>query len=150
MKSFQKTFFVPGIPRPGGSKTPFRNPKTGKPIVVDASRKNKEWRSVVALTAFEAMKGKEPTRLPVILRVIFYMPRPKSHYRTGKHAGELKEDAPIFHTNTPDATKLMRSTEDALTGILWHDDAQVVAQMAVKKYGESPGARIIFCVINEI
>jgi Holliday junction resolvase RusA-like endonuclease len=45
----------------------------------------------------------------------------------------------------PDTTKLVRSTEDALKGICWRDDSQVVYQVASKEYaarGGIPGADI--------
>jgi Holliday junction resolvase RusA-like endonuclease len=49
----------------------------------------------------------------------------------------------------PDLTKLMRSTEDALTGILWVDDARITDQHARKRYcepGQAPGAQISISV----
>ena len=70
------------------------------------------------------------------------MPRPKGHYRTGKNALILRKNAPEHPTTKPDATKLLRSTEDALTGILWKDDAQIWCQNVTKTYGECPGAQI--------
>jgi Holliday junction resolvase RusA-like endonuclease len=75
--------------------------------------------------------------------VTFLMPRPKGHFRTGKRAHILREAAPLYHTSKPDATKLLRATEDALTGILWHDDAQIAMQIVKKRYTSSnPGAEI--------
>lgn len=44
----------------------------------------------------------------------FFMPRPKSHWRTGKFSEELKPDAPEHHLTPPDVTKLLRITEDGL------------------------------------
>jgi Holliday junction resolvase RusA-like endonuclease len=70
------------------------------------------------------------------------MPRIGSHYGSGKNAEKLKPTAPKFHTVKPDATKLLRSTEDALTGILWRDDAQIARQTVEKSYGERAGAWI--------
>jgi Holliday junction resolvase RusA-like endonuclease len=46
----------------------------------------------------------------------------------------LRDDAPKTKASKPDLTKLIRSTEDALTGIAWNDDASVVHQVARKLY----------------
>jgi Holliday junction resolvase RusA-like endonuclease len=82
---------------------------------------------------------------PVIVDVEFRMPRPKSHYIGGVcRPSKLRMDAPRHHAVKPDATKLWRSTEDALTGVIWVDDAQVVDQRVTKTYADGePGATIL-------
>jgi crossover junction endodeoxyribonuclease RusA len=70
------------------------------------------------------------------------MPRPRSHYRTGKLSHELRADAPVLHTGKPDAIKMARAVEDALTGILWNDDAQICAETIEKIYGSKPGCKL--------
>ncbi len=137
------TFFVPGTPRPGGSKRAFRT-KTGQIVVTEAGKYTKTWRQDVRLAAGQAFQG-SPLEVPLYVAVVFLMPRPKSHYRTGRHAGELKPNAPLWHTSKPDRTKLLRSTEDALTGLVWVDDTQVVTGPVEKRYpveGEQPGASV--------
>jgi Holliday junction resolvase RusA-like endonuclease len=129
---------VRGIPAPGGSKRGFLHKATGRVIVVDACRRSKDWKALVSHAAAEAYAG-EPLVGPVALEVEFRMPRPKAHYTTRG----LRATAPEHHTRVPDATKLLRSTEDALTGICWHDDAQVAVQVVRKVYHEQPGARIV-------
>ncbi len=132
-------FFVPGIPKPGGSKKAFVNKKTGRASVVEAS-KNAEWRASVAHEGSLAVK--QPFVGPIEVSFEFVMPRPGSHFRTGKNAGMLRDSAPVWHTGMPDATKLIRSTEDALKAIAWVDDAQIAKQRASKVYGERPGCLI--------
>lgn len=144
-------FFAPGVPAPGGSKKAFLHKTTGKVIVLDDARRNKDWRAVVALAAQEAMAGREPFSGPVELRVAFVLPRPKTHFHQGKRrAGHLRDDAPELHTIAPDTTKLLRSTEDALKGITWRDDSQVAMQSAMKVYGSRPGARIVVIPRNSV
>lgn len=136
-------FFVPGVPVPGGSKKAFAHKTTGKIIVMDdAGKRNKDWRAVVALAARDAYQG-EPLEGPLSVEMIFYMPRPNKHYRTGKNSGRLRRDAPTVHTGRPDALKLARSTEDALTSILWRDDSQTARITATKVYAGFAGAAII-------
>jgi Holliday junction resolvase RusA-like endonuclease len=129
-------FFVPGVPKPGGSKRAFFNKKTGRAIVVDDCKRNKDWRASVTLAAYEAMNGRQLFPGPLAIEFRFYMPRPKKHYRAN---GQLKPDAPKYHTHKPDATKLTRSTEDALTGTLWRDDAEIAMQLIYKLYDQGQG-----------
>jgi Holliday junction resolvase RusA-like endonuclease len=54
----------------------------------------------------------------------------------------LKPNAPKYPTTRPDALKLARAAEDALTGIIWTDDAVTVDLTIKKRYGELPGVNI--------
>lgn len=122
---------------------------SGSAIIVDASgKRGKAWRENVAATAV-AQYRKPPMTGALIITAAFYLPRPDSHYvkshtREGKRLAirEIRDKAPRHHTIRPDATKLWRSTEDALTGIAWEDDAQIVRQSVEKRYGEEPGVYI--------
>ena len=130
-------FWVPGIPQPGGSKKGFYNPKLGFTKIVDTNEaKVKPWRATVSQAAIDS--GAALLDGPLRVRFDFVFPRPKGHF--GKRG--LKVNAPPFHSVRPDATKLIRSTEDALKGILWRDDSQIVTQAATKRYGEQAGCRI--------
>ncbi len=131
------TFFVPGIPRPGGSKVCGFNRHTGKSFVRESGKHTHEWRGVVAFIARQAFAC-DPIRSAISVTVTFVMMRPKSHFN--RHG--IKLGAPYFPVSKPDATKLWRSTEDALTGIIWHDDSQIYKQEITKIYGSNPGARI--------
>lgn len=137
------SFFVPGLPKPAGSKKAFAHAKTGRIIVTDDSGKpGRDWRACVADNAVIAMAGRDPLAGPVRLVLRFGLPRPKSHFRTGRNAGEVKASAPDYCVTKPDATKLLRAVEDALTGICWRDDAQVVAQEVTKYYWLTPGVDV--------
>ena len=135
------SFFVPGLAAPGGSKRAIWRPGMKHANVVEACKRNPAWRQTVQVFAHQEYQG-PPLTGALRLTARFLMPRPKCHFRTGKHAGELREDAPHWHTKKPDATKLLRAMEDALTGTLWVDDAQIAWQEVEKVYGETPGAMI--------
>jgi crossover junction endodeoxyribonuclease RusA len=143
------SFFVPGTPSPGGSKRGFayKGKNDGKvhvAIVDTAGQKVKDWRANVALATHEHIQA--PLEGPVWSKFHFLLQRPKSHYKTGKKSNELKEDAPMYHTQTPDSLKLARSTEDSLTGIAWNDDKQVVDMRSSKSWaerGETTGCYIM-------
>jgi len=76
---------------------------------------------------------------PFFLRLDFYMPRPKSHYGTGRNAGKLKGSAPYQHIRTPDIDNLTKAVMDAITVLnIWHDDSQVMSVHACKSWSEKP------------
>ncbi len=138
------TFFVPGVPAPGGSKRAFAFiGKDGRPhsrVTDDAGQRNKDWRATVALVA--SLHFNAPLDGPLGCEFCFVMPRLRGHYGTGRNAAVLKPGAPKWPTVKPDVLKLTRSTEDALTGIAWRDDALVAWQSAMKLYGDRPGCWI--------
>jgi len=131
-------FFVPGIPKTAGSKRAFVNPKTGRAIVTEDCRRSKDWQAVVAHEAAEEYSG-PLLHGPLWVRMHFWLPRPKAHYHTGKRSGLLRDVAPEWHAKRPDALKMARAVEDALTGVLWVDDAQIADERLTKHYGERPG-----------
>lgn len=128
-------FVVHGRPQPAGSKRGFVNPKTGGVIITDANAKSRPWKQEVSSAARDVMGDAELLAGPLDLKVTFQLARPKGHYGTGRNADVLKPSAPTHPTVKPDTTKLLRAAEDALTGIVWRDDSQVVTQFAQKVYG---------------
>jgi Holliday junction resolvase RusA-like endonuclease len=136
--------FIQGIPAPAGSKRAFVIKGTGRAVVTDAGgEKTADWKRTVKHFVRDHFAGKSPETGPLELVMFFDMPRPKSHYRTGKNAGLLKADAPRNHTQKPDTTKLVRGVEDAMSGVVWRDDTQITKQRAEKNWTDHiPGVRI--------
>lgn len=129
---------VHGIPAPQGSKV--RNRYGG---IREANKNTRPWRAAVAAAAADTMNGLPLLAGPLSLEVIFTFPRPKSHYRTGRHAHELKPGAPVYHSGKPDTDKLLRAIGDSLTGTIVQDDAQLARVTATKVYGAPACARIL-------
>jgi len=121
-------FVVVGIAAPQGSKTAFV--RGGRVSLVESCARVKPYRALISLAASQARKD-PPTQQSVGIGITFVFVRPKSHY-TSK--GALRAGAPT-HPGKPDIDKLCRAVLDALTGILYHDDAQVVSLNASKRYG---------------
>jgi len=94
----------------------------------------KSWRYDVGMAAQEVFGDKPLITGPVRLGITFYLQRPKAHYRTGKNKHLLKDSAPSFPIVMPDLTKMLRAAEDALKGVIWKDDSQVIAQETYKAY----------------
>jgi crossover junction endodeoxyribonuclease RusA len=129
-------FTVPGTPVPQGSKT--RTPQGG---FREANKNLKPWRDSVAWSARAAMTRCKPLSGPVRLSAVFYFPRPQSHFRRVSGTPTLSEDAPYYCAKKPDTDKLVRAIGDAITGICFADDSQVVWIGAMKMYGD-PRAEI--------
>jgi Holliday junction resolvase RusA-like endonuclease len=135
-------FVVYGHAMPGGSKRGFVNPKNGRVIVTEDSN-NKPWRQEVAGAARDAMAGVEPLHGALIVEFTFYRQRPKGHYGSGRNVGLVKGSAPRFPTTRPDVLKLARAVEDALTGIVWVDDSQIVDERLRKLWGVPERCEIV-------
>ena len=101
--------------------------------MVESSKRVKPWRRQVAAAYVDHCFG-DMLDGPVSVTVNFYLPRPKSHYGTGRNAGALKPSAPAEHLTMPDLDKLQRAVGDALTRLAWRDDSQIVAWHAYKHY----------------
>lgn len=121
---------VNGMPGPQGSKRHVGNGR-----MIESSKKVAPWREAVKEAALQATGG-VALRLdgPLAVAMRFRLPRPK------------KPKAPR-PDRMPDLSKLVRSTEDALTDAgIWADDARVVELRTSKHYvepGEPCGADVI-------
>jgi len=138
-------FFVAGTPKPQGSKRGFIHPATKRVILTEAAGAPlKDWRHDVKLTAISRMSGKEMISPPtaVVMTVEFVLPRPVS----------LPKSKPTpLATKKPDTDKLLRAIGDALTGVVYADDSQVIdirGRKRVAEIGEQPGARITILAVT--
>jgi Holliday junction resolvase RusA-like endonuclease len=146
--------FVLGKPEPAGSKNamPLYNKYTkqylhtadGRPVinVVDDAKGSKAWKRVVAALARRDFRG-HITAGAVRLTLAFTLTRPKHHLGSGRNAGIVKDSAPAHHIIRPDVLKLTRAVEDALTGIVWEDDSQIIDERLTKRYGTPAGVLIV-------
>lgn len=133
-------FFVAGTPAPGGSKKAYV--RGGRAVLVDDAKNNASWRERVASEASRAYAGPLLDD-PLDVIFLFFEIRPRGHYGTGKNARRLKPSAPAYPAKKPDVLKLGRSTEDALSGVLWTDDSRTVDLLLRKRYGPRPGCQIM-------
>ena len=123
-----------GEAKPAGSKRAFAFKRADGSLgatVTDACKATKSWQHVVATAALEAYHGPLLDG-PLSVSMMFYRPRPRGHF--GKRG--LKQSAPGWPTSRPDVLKLARAVEDALTKIVWTDDARIVVESLEKQWGE--------------
>ena len=101
-----------GLPAPQGIKEACR---PGDPARQESSKKVKPWRTDIVTQCWDQYKG-EPMTGPLEVEIIFWFPRPKTHYRTalGKRTNTIKPNAPTHTTSTwdGDIDKVVRSTLD--------------------------------------
>ena len=126
-----------GEPVPQGSLRAFV--RDGRPVITYGPRAVAlgTWRGLVAAGALDVLGATAPATGPVAVRLGFRFRRPATHYGA---RGLL----PRFAANYPgpDLDKLTRAVLDALSGIAYRDDRQVVAVRASKRYGDPPGVDV--------
>ena len=115
-------FKVEGKPIQQGSMRAFNNR-----IVHNKSAELMAWRSLVAKAAVKA--GCTPIEGSIIITMTFRYERPRTVTRR-------------LPTVPPDLDKQIRSILDALTGVAYVDDSQVVVITATKEYGSPAGVSI--------
>lgn len=125
-------FTVHGTAAPAGSKRGFLNPRTGRVMITDDSTRSRPWKAQVTDAAVQAMSGRDLLAGALSVTLSFTVARPKTH----RGARGLRPSAPRFPTVRPDVDKLSRAVLDALTGVVYRDDAQIVRKLATKSYGE--------------
>lgn len=122
-------FRVGGLPVPEGSMSGYL--RGGKIRIVPQNQKAlKRWRGDVAKACEITLLGDlawKPMTGPVMLALTFGFARPVSHPKG-------RTTWPTGKGTTGDVDKLARAVLDALTGLAYRDDAQVVTVLAAKDW----------------
>lgn len=139
-------FHIAGKAAPAGSKKPFAlrrkdgslvRREGGAPVInmTEDSKHAKPWRKQIHEAVAEVYTG-PIVDCPLVVEFTFVEERPGTHYRTGKSTSHLlAKAARLLPTKKPDALKLARAVEDALTGKVWKDDCLIVDEVLRKRYG---------------
>lgn len=126
------SFTVTGIPAPQGSKRHI-----GNGVLIESSKRVKPWRADIREAAISSMIGRTPLSGPLDVNLTFRLLRPKGHFG----AKGLRPSAPTFPAVRPDLDKLTRAALDAIKGVVYADDSQVVRIDVAKVYADVPGLR---------
>ena len=115
----------------------------GNGLMVESSKAVKPWRQDVKHAALACVPHDWDTTRPMAISIVFRFKRPATHI--GKKG--VKPSAPQHNTSgrNGDLSKLVRSTEDALTGVTYDDDRQIVTMNVSKRYcvGDEPQGALI-------
>jgi Holliday junction resolvase RusA-like endonuclease len=124
-------FTVYGEAKSQGSKRAWYNAAIGRVQMVEQVKGLGDWRKRVAQAAGEQCISDPLIDGPCSLSIVVYRQRPKSAPRRVR-----------FPATAPDASKLLRAIEDALTGILYVDDSRIVDARISKRFGVPERAEI--------
>lgn len=141
MKQVQFTVYGIAAAKGNMKSFPFRR-KNGSlgASVTEGTKGSKSWQALVADTA-QRHAGEFFTDA-VEVELEFWLPRPKS----------LPKRV-TTHTKKPDVDKLTRAIFDALKGIIWRDDSQVVSLNVAKGYAAAsavPGVRVVVTELSPL
>lgn len=73
--------------------------------------------------------------IPLAINLVFGMPIPKS---TPKSRKDAMVEGILKHTKRPDVDNMAKAVLDALNGIAWEDDSQIVRLSITKEYTREP------------
>jgi Holliday junction resolvase RusA-like endonuclease len=131
-------FIVYGDPTAKGRPRHMRNGHTYTPQGTINAENNFRAQAV----AFLPKEGMIQAGVPIRLTMLFYMPIPASwsHKKQDRAANGL-----IYPVGRPDLDNLIKLAKDALNGIFWHDDSQVVSygELTGKYYSTQPRTEVL-------
>ena len=84
--------------------------------------------------------GNKPEEGPLRVRIYFGLPIPKSATKANRALMVLRK---VFPTKRPDLDNLCKAVLDALNGVAYQDDSQIVTMATRKNYAEVPYVKVI-------
>lgn len=136
MSALGVIFIVPGAPVGKGRPRAFRR---GNGIAMHTPEKTANYEALVRMAASQAMSGRAPFDGAVSASIEIEITPPASWSQRKREqaiAGDIRP------TTKPDIDNTMKSIFDAISGVVWGDDRQVVNVSASKRYAPTAGARV--------
>jgi Holliday junction resolvase RusA-like endonuclease len=131
------TFTVPGLPK-AKERPRFRvvTPKKGKPFSQAYTPKvTRGFEADCAVMAKAAMRGEAPMMGPVVVIIYAFFPIPKSY--TKKRQAAIRAGLEAF-VKKPDEDNVGKAVKDAMNGIVYGDDCQIVRGRTDKDWTDEP------------
>ena len=139
------SFTVPGAAVPSRRRTHIIAGHVGS----YQTRETAEYRNLVRLVASEAARSHglaEPWRGAVELDWCVVRPVPAS-WSGKRRMAALADD--ICAVSRPDLDNLSKLIQDAMTGVIYRDDAQIVRAAQRKCFGTNPVLSVVVMLIDE-
>lgn len=133
------TFLYHGIPR--GQERPRFGNRAYK------SAEAKAYEQAIAVAYRQAARNAKPLEGPVGISVAAGYPIPDSDSKTKKRD---KAAGMILPVKKPDLDNVAKAVLDALNGLAWLDDRQVVYLYTYKVYAENPGLIVTIYSGNDL
>lgn len=110
--------------------------------------KSRDYKHYIRLAATQQMGAVPPLEGPLAMGLEVYRPIPKSFSKRRREAAERGEIRP---TTKPDLDNYVKAAKDALNGIVWRDDSQIVSYIEPfgKYYSERPRLEITVKQLEE-
>jgi Holliday junction resolvase RusA-like endonuclease len=141
------TIHLPGTPTPKGRGRATRTGRVYTPAKTRAAEESIAGRAMAQVLALpEQQRDALPFAGPLVVRVIFVMPVPAS-WSQRKRIAAL--GGSMMPTSKPDLDNLLKLVSDALNGIVWVDDSQIVELVTRKGYGSEPCVHVTVECIAE-
>ncbi len=97
------------------------------------------YENLVKTCFWQARADPFPAGVPVRIGITAYYPIPKS---ASKKKKQEMQNGDILPTKKPDIDNVIKSILDALNGLAYHDDAQVITLIAKKRYSDTPRVEV--------
>lgn len=136
------SFEIPGNPVAKGRARAF---KQGNYIAHYTPEKTVNYENLVKMVAVQDMKGKQLISGPVSMVISLFFQIPES-WSNKKRLSAL--NGTVRPTVKPDLDNCCKVVADALNGVVWHDDKQVVEVVVKKFYSDRPRANVLITELS--
>lgn len=138
-------FVIPGEPCAQGR--PRFTTKSGYVKAYDPAKSRNQKAFVKYIATHEAHKqGWTYTELPLHVEIIAYMGIPKSKSKKWRTAAIRGQERP---TKKPDTDNIFKLVTDALSGVIYADDKQIVSCRVQKWYSEEPRTEVRIAIVTD-
>ena len=129
----------------GRPRSRIATTKAGKQfIAVYTPRETQKYETALALAGRNTMKSKPPLQGPLRVVVTAVMSPPKSWSQKRQRNALTGFERPIVSPDWDNIGKVL----DALNGIVWEDDKQIVSGTVEKVYGQLPRLEVLVTPIT--
>ncbi|HBP0025100.1 TPA: RusA family crossover junction endodeoxyribonuclease [Pseudomonas aeruginosa] len=129
-------FSVDGVPRGKGRP---RAARTGAGVRMYTPKQTEDYERSIAMAAQKALAGRPLIAGPVLIELRMFHPIPRSWSKKRQAMALIGE---VMPTVKCDADNCLKAVCDALNGVAWKDDTQVVNVMLAKRYAEVPRVEV--------